>query len=57
MEFTSRVATAADATALRAIMDAAIGELQRGFLTDEQTRRAGRSWESTTSSSPTAPTT
>jgi len=36
MEFTSRVATAADATALRAIMDASIGELQRGFLTDEQ---------------------
>ena len=36
MEFTSRVATAADAIALRAIMDSAIAELQRGFLTEEQ---------------------
>ena len=36
MEFTSRVATAADAIALRAIMDSAIAQLQRGFLTEEQ---------------------
>jgi GNAT superfamily N-acetyltransferase len=36
VEFISRVATAADAAALRVIMDAAIGELQKGFLTDEQ---------------------
>jgi GNAT superfamily N-acetyltransferase len=36
MNFTSRVATAADADALSAIMDAAIGELQKGFLTDDQ---------------------
>jgi GNAT superfamily N-acetyltransferase len=36
VEFTSRVATAADAAVLRVIMDAAIGELQKGFLTDEQ---------------------
>jgi GNAT superfamily N-acetyltransferase len=36
MEFTSRLATAADAPALRVIMDAAIAELQKGFLTEEQ---------------------
>jgi hypothetical protein len=36
VEFTSRVATAADGAVLRVITDAAIGELQKGFLTDEQ---------------------
>jgi GNAT superfamily N-acetyltransferase len=36
MEFKGRVATAADAAALRVIVDAAIGELQKGFLTEEQ---------------------
>jgi GNAT superfamily N-acetyltransferase len=34
--FTHRLATDADIPALRALMDAAIGELQRGFLTPEQ---------------------
>ncbi len=34
--FTHRRATEADIPALRALMDAAIGELQRGFLTPEQ---------------------
>jgi GNAT superfamily N-acetyltransferase len=33
---TSRLATAADLPALRALMDASIGALQRGFLTPEQ---------------------
>ena len=36
MEFTSRLATEADADRLRVVMDAAIGRLQKGFLTDEQ---------------------
>jgi GNAT superfamily N-acetyltransferase len=36
MEFTSRVATAADAGLLRSVMDASISQLQRVFLTDEQ---------------------
>ena len=36
MEFTSRLATEADADRLRVVMDAAIGRLQEGFLTDEQ---------------------
>jgi GNAT superfamily N-acetyltransferase len=36
MEFTSRVATAADADRLRIVMDASISELQKGSLTDEQ---------------------
>jgi len=34
--FTHRRATEADIPTLRALMDAAIGELQRGFLTPEQ---------------------
>jgi GNAT superfamily N-acetyltransferase len=34
--FTHRRATEADIPALRALMEAAIGELQRGFLTPEQ---------------------
>jgi GNAT superfamily N-acetyltransferase len=34
--FTHRLATDADIPALRALMDAAIGELQRGFLTTGQ---------------------
>jgi GNAT superfamily N-acetyltransferase len=34
--FTHRLAADADIPALRALMDAAIGELQRGFLTSEQ---------------------
>lgn len=34
--FTSRVATAADAEQLRAVMEAAISELQKGFLSPEQ---------------------
>jgi GNAT superfamily N-acetyltransferase len=34
--FTSRLAVAADVAALRVVMDAAIGELQRGFLDDAQ---------------------
>lgn len=38
MEFTSRVATEADETRLRAVMDSAIAELQRGFLSDDQIR-------------------
>ena len=36
MEFTSRLAVTADVPALTALMDAAIGELQRGFLDDDQ---------------------
>lgn len=36
MTFTSRFATAADANRLRLVMDAAIRELQKGFLTHEQ---------------------
>jgi GNAT superfamily N-acetyltransferase len=36
MEFTSRVATEADRDRLRVVMDASIGGLQKGFLTDEQ---------------------
>src|SRR5215213_172506 len=36
MEFTSRVATAKDENQLRKVMDAAIGDLQRGFLTNDQ---------------------
>jgi hypothetical protein len=36
VEFTSRVATAADGAVLRVITDTAIGELQKGLLTDEQ---------------------
>lgn len=36
MDLTIRVATRDDLPALRAVMDASIGELQRGFLTDEQ---------------------
>jgi GNAT superfamily N-acetyltransferase len=36
MEFTSRVATAKDENQLREVMDAAIGDLQRGFLTNDQ---------------------
>jgi len=36
MEFTSRVATGADAERLRTVMDASISELQTGFLTAEQ---------------------
>ena len=36
VEFTSRVAVAADAPALTAVMDAAIAELQRAFLDDDQ---------------------
>jgi GNAT superfamily N-acetyltransferase len=35
-EFTSRLALAADVPALTALMDAAIAELQRGFLDDAQ---------------------
>jgi GNAT superfamily N-acetyltransferase len=35
-ELTSRLATTADVPVLRALMDAAIGELQRGFLDDAQ---------------------
>lgn len=36
MEFTSRVATNEDEDELRDVMDAAIGDLQRGFLTEDQ---------------------
>jgi len=36
MAFTSRLATRDDLPALRELMDAAIGELQRGFLDDAQ---------------------
>jgi GNAT superfamily N-acetyltransferase len=36
MGFTSRLAVAADVPALSELMDAAIGELQRGFLDDAQ---------------------
>ncbi len=36
MDFTSRLATEADANRLRIVMDASIGGLQRGFLSDEQ---------------------
>jgi GNAT superfamily N-acetyltransferase len=36
MEFTSRLATFEDVPGLTAVMDAAISELQRGFLEDEQ---------------------
>ena len=36
MEFTSRLATLEDVPGLTAVMDAAISELQRGFLEDEQ---------------------
>ena len=36
MAFTIRVATASDAPRLRPVMDAAIAELQQGFLTPEQ---------------------
>lgn len=36
MALTHRVAQASDIPALEAVMDAAIGELQRGFLTPEQ---------------------
>ncbi len=36
MSFTHRIATAADLPALAALMDAAIGQLQKGFLTPEQ---------------------
>jgi GNAT superfamily N-acetyltransferase len=36
IELTSRLAVSADIPALRALMDAAIGELQRGFLDDAQ---------------------
>lgn len=36
MEFTSRLATLEDVPRLTAVMDAAICELQRGFLEDEQ---------------------
>jgi GNAT superfamily N-acetyltransferase len=36
VDLTIRVATRDDLPALRAVMDASIGELQRGFLTDEQ---------------------
>lgn len=38
MPFTHRIATAADIAALTAIMDKAIADLQRGFLTPEQIR-------------------
>jgi GNAT superfamily N-acetyltransferase len=34
--FTHRLATRSDLDALRTLMDRAIGELQRGFLTDEE---------------------
>ncbi|WP_309090319.1 GNAT family N-acetyltransferase [Phenylobacterium sp.] len=36
MALTHRIATASDIPALEAVMDAAIGELQRGFLTQDQ---------------------
>jgi GNAT superfamily N-acetyltransferase len=36
VDLTIRVATRDDLPALRGVMDASIGELQRGFLTDEQ---------------------
>ena len=36
MTFSHRLATTADAPGLAALMDAAIGELQKGFLTDAQ---------------------
>jgi GNAT superfamily N-acetyltransferase len=36
MPLTHRIATRADIPVLTVLMDAAIGELQRGFLTDEQ---------------------
>jgi GNAT superfamily N-acetyltransferase len=36
MEFTSRVATTADADRLQRVMNASISELQQGFLTEEQ---------------------
>jgi GNAT superfamily N-acetyltransferase len=36
MTLTSRLATQDDLSALRALMDLAIGELQKGFLTEEQ---------------------
>ncbi|HET7690485.1 MAG TPA: GNAT family N-acetyltransferase [Nocardioidaceae bacterium] len=36
MDFTTRLATEADADALRLVMDASISSLQKGFLTDEQ---------------------
>lgn len=36
MSLTHRLATPADIPALTALMDKAIGELQRGFLTDDQ---------------------
>jgi len=36
MEFTSRLASLGDVAGLTAVMDAAISELQRGFLDDEQ---------------------
>jgi len=36
MEFTSRLATLEDVPRLTGVMDAAIAELQRGFLNDEQ---------------------
>jgi GNAT superfamily N-acetyltransferase len=36
VEFSSRLATIEDVPRLAAVMDAAIGELQRGFLDDEQ---------------------
>jgi len=36
VSFTTRIATAADIPAIAALMDRAIGELQRGFLSDEE---------------------
>ena len=36
MAFTHRLATRADLPALTALMAAAIGELQRGFLSEDQ---------------------
>ena len=45
-----RLATRDDIAALTALMNAAIGELQKPFLTDAQIASAGRSWVSILSS-------
>ena len=41
---THRLATPADIAALSALMDAAIGELQKGFLSEAQIAPAAPSW-------------
>ena len=48
-EFTSRLSVAADLRPLRVLMDAAISELQRGFLDAAQIASSRASWGSTRS--------